>query len=228
MVTEVAANPATVAFGAAGTAGWRAVRRLRLKNVSTRRLRIAVDAEVEGIAGVSVTAAPDRLRLRPGQEAVLALRARVSFLPRRLGAIFGSVRLDIAGGGSSAIPWAVALRASRQPLVSDVHLSTKRFRASDQAPAVLSIRAGSVRGRNGRPQVQPLARLDVELWRGRTRVGLLARLRDVLPGSYTFGVTGRGPRGTELTTGRYRLRIVAVPPDGAPEFASVGFRILER
>ena len=225
VVTEVAADPASVAFGAAKKAGWRTVRSLRLKNVSTRRLRIVVDAEVEGIAGVSVTAAPDRLRLRPGQEAVLDLTARVSFLPRGLGAIFGSVRLDVAGGGSSAIPWAVVLPTSRPPLVSDVHLSVKRFRASDRAPAVLSIRAGSVRGRNGRPHVQPLARLDVELWRGPKRVGLLARLRDVLPGSYTFGVTGRGPLGPQLTPGRYRLRIVAAPPDGEPEFASVGFRI---
>jgi len=153
------------------------------------------------------------------------LTARVAFLPRRLGAIFGSIRLEVGGGGSSRIPWAVALPGRRPPLVSDVRLSAKRFEASDRSPAVLSIRAGSVRDRSGRTQLQPLAQLDVELWRGRERVGLLARLRDVLPGNYSFGVTGRGPRGGELGRGRYRLRIVAVPPDGDREFATVGFQI---
>jgi hypothetical protein len=109
--------------------------------------------------------------------------------------------------------------------VSEVSLSAKRFRASDRAPAVLTLRAGSVRDRNGRTQLQPLSRIDVELWRGGTRVGLLARLRDVLPGNYAFGVTGRGPRGGALARGRYRLRVVAVPPDRAREFATVGFTI---
>nr|MBA2461572.1 hypothetical protein [Actinomycetota bacterium] len=225
VAAEVAAVPATVAFGAADEAGWRAVRRVTVTNVSTRRLRLGVDAEAEGIAGVSVTATPLRLGLRPGQKVELTLTARVAFLPRRLGAVLGSVRLDVVGGGAIAIPWAVALPLSGQPLVSGIRLSARRFRASDRSPAVLSIRAGSVRDRDGRTQLQPLALLDVELWRGRARIGLLARLRDVLPGNYAFGVTGRGPRGGELSRGAYRLRIVAVPPDGDAQYAAVGFRI---
>jgi hypothetical protein len=90
---------------------------------------------------------------------------------------------------------------------------------------VLSLRAGSVRLRNRRPQLHPLARLDVELWRGRRRVGLLARLRDVLPGNYAFGVTGRGPRGRALARGSYRLRILAIPPAGTPQSAAVDFTL---
>ena len=225
IATEVAAVPATVAFGTAREAGWRAVRRLTLRNVSTRRIRVTVDAEVEGIAGVSVAATPERLRLRPRQEAQLVLTARVAFLPRRLGAVFGAVRLEVAGGGSSRVPWAVSLPTSRPPLLRDVRLSARRFPASDRSPAVLSIRAGSVRDRSGSTRLQPVTRLDVELWRGRDRLGLLARLRDVLPGNYAFGVTGRGPAGRALARGRYRLRVVAVPPDGAHEFASVGFQL---
>jgi hypothetical protein len=73
--------------------------------------------------------------------------------------------------------------------------------------------------------LRPLARLDVELWRGGERIGLLARLRDVLPGSYAFGLTGRGPGGEPLARGTYRLRVLAVPPDGTYERRFVRFRI---
>ena len=82
-----------------------------------------------------------------------------------------------------------------------------------------------MRDRAGRRQLRPLSRLDVELWRGGERLGLLARLRDVLPGRYAFGLTGRGPRGGPLARGAYRLRVVALPPDGPAEAKSVGFRI---
>lgn len=222
---EVAASPATVGFGAADQAGWQSISRVTIANLSTRRLRLAVQADVEGIAGIAVAAFPPELRIRPGQSARLTVRARVAFLPRRLGAVFGTVRLLARGGGSTAIPWAVALPAGRAPLVSAVKLSVRRFRASDRAPAVLSLRAGSVRVRRGRTQLQPLARLDVELWRAGRRVGVLSRLRNVLPGNYAFGVTGRGPRGRPLRRGAYRLRVVAVPPDGAREFATVGFTL---
>lgn len=222
---EVAAGPATIAFGAADEPGWRSVRTVLVRNVSTRRLAVGVAAEVEGIAGVSVTAEPDRLRLRGGEAARVRLTARVSFLPRNLGAVSGVVRLDVAGGGRIKIPWAVALPARNAPLLGQIRLSSRSFRASDRAPAVLNVRAGSVGQRGGRTQLQPLERLDVELWRGGERLGLLARLRDVLPGSYAFGLTGRGPGGGGLERGGYRLRVVGIPPDGKSESRSIRFSI---
>ena len=225
VAAEVAAAPATIAFGAADEAGWQAIRRVTVTNVSRRPLRLAVQADVEGITGIAVVARPTELRIPPGRSVRLTVRARAAFLPRRRGAIFGAIRLVPRGGGSTEIPWAVALPAAIKPLVSDVELSSARFRVSDRAPAVLSMRAGSVTVRGGRTQLQPLSRLDVELWRGSRRIGLLARLRDVLPGNYAFGVTGRGPRGRALPRGSYRLRIVAVPPDGQREVASVGFTL---
>ena len=222
---EVAASPAAVGFGAADKPGWRSRRTITIENVSTRRLRIAVADEVEGIAGVSVRAKPGRLRLRAGQSAQVVLTARVVFLPRNLGAVTGSIRLDVAGGGRVWIPWAVALPSRSAPLLGQIRLSTASFRASDRAPAVLSVRAGSVTDRAGRTQLRPLARLDVELWRGDKQIGLLARLRDVLPGSYAFGLTGRGPGGEPLARGTYRLRVLAVPPDGTYERRFLRFRI---
>ena len=74
--------------------------------------------------------------------------------------------------------------------------------------------------------MQPVARLDVQLWRGGDGLGLLARVRDLLPGRYTFGLTGRDPRGNELPPGDYRLRLVAWPTGrGAPTVRSLTFTV---
>ena len=222
---EVVSEPAAVGFGAADAAGWTAVRRLTVRNVSSRSIRVDVEAATEGIAGLSVTAAPARVRLAPGARALIRLTARLTFLPRRVGAIQGRARLEVAGGGRIAVPWAVALPFKGSALIGGVNLSTRSFRASDRAPAVLTVQAGQVRDLAGRRQLRPVSRLDVELWRGRERLGLVARLRDVLPGRYAFGLTGRGPRGRALAKGPYRLRVLAVPPDGPAEAESVNFRI---
>jgi hypothetical protein len=57
-------------------------------------------------------------------------------------------------------------------------------------------------------------------------LGLLARLRDLLPGRYAFGLTGRGPGGNVLPKGVYTLRLVAVPTDDSKATRrSVTFRI---
>jgi hypothetical protein len=222
---EVVADPAAVGFGAASEAGWRSTRRIVVRNVSSRRVTVRVAASAEGIAGVSVTAKPARLPIGAGQRRVVTLTARVSFLPRGLGAIEGRARLEIAGGGRIYVPWAVALPVRGSALIGAVSLSARSFRASDRAPAVLTVQAGQVRDLAGRRQLRPVEQLDVELWRGAERIGVLARLRDALPGRYTFGLTGRGPRGATLPAGRYELRIVAVPPDGPSEAETVGFRI---
>ena len=172
-----------------------------------------------------MTAKPARLRLRAGEQRFVTLTARVSFLPRGLGAIEGRARLEVSGGGRIYVPWAVALPVQGSALIGGISLSARSFRASDRAPAVLTVQAGQVRDLAGRRQLRPVSRLDVELWRGGERLGLLARLRDVLPGRYAFGLTGRGPRGGTLARGAYRLRVVAQPPDGPAEAEVVGFRI---
>jgi hypothetical protein len=75
--------------------------------------------------------------------------------------------------------------------------------------------------------VLPVARLDVELRASNGRMlGLLARLRDVLPGRYAFGLTGRDPFGNPLLPGSYSLRLVAVPTAaGPPTHRTVRFSI---
>jgi hypothetical protein len=114
------------------------------------------------------------------------------------------------------VPWTILFGASRPPDLSSVRLSTHSFAPSDAAPALLSFVAGSVR-RSGLPDVLPLSRLDLQLWsQTGGRIGLLARLRDVLPGRYSFGVTGRDPTGQVLPSGDYQLRLVAFGTEQAP------------
>ena len=222
---EVVTRPATVGFGSADKQGWTAVRRIVLRNVSSRRVAVDVAAATEAIAGLSVTAAPARVRLEPGASAPVKLTARLAFLPRRVGAIQGRARLEVSGGGRVIVPWAVALPFKGSALIGGVGISARSFRASDRAPAVLTVQAGQVRDLAGRRQLRPVSRLDVELWRGGKKLGLVARLRDVLPGRYAFGLTGRGPRGGPLAKGPYRLRVLAVPPNGPAEAETVSFRI---
>ena len=76
-------------------------------------------------------------------------------------------------------------------------------------------------------QVEPVSRLDVALYSAAGEfVGTLARLRDLLPGTYSFGLTGRGPDSTELDPGRYEVRLTAWPTLPArPSRARVRFRI---
>ena len=54
------------------------------------------------------------------------------------------------------------------------------------------------------------------------RIGVLARLRDLLPGQYSIGLTGRGPGGAGLAPGRYM-----VEPEGLGIWAEVEITGLE-
>jgi hypothetical protein len=120
------------------------------------------------------------------------------------------------------VPWVVVPARPRQPLLGGVKISSTTFKPSDSAPAVLSLTAGRVAG----GELRPVARLDLELWRGGRNLGVLVRLRDLLPGRYAFGLTGRDATGEELQPGRYRLLLKAFPTDDPrPATRSLEFRV---
>jgi hypothetical protein len=63
------------------------------------------------------------------------------------------------------------------------------------------VQAGNLVRDNG-VQIQPVSRLDVLLYSASGRfIGVMARLRNLLPGSYSFGITGRGPNSVRLAPG---------------------------
>ncbi len=221
---ELAAAPDTLAFGRVQGDGWHATQLLTLHDVSSRRLRVRIQSVGQG--GLEITPFPRRVRLKPGGSTVVRLVARLRGAPPAAGSAEGSIVLVPRGSARLHVPWAITFGRPPGDLISAVALSSTAFRPSDTMPAVLSLRTGSlVQGPTG-PQIRPVARLDVELWGGGERIGLLARLRDLLPGQVWIVLTGRDPDGNVLPAGLYRIRLVALPTTGsAPTVKLIGFRI---
>ena len=211
---ELVADPPHAAFGALLDVARRRFARVTLRNVS-RRVIVAQIRPGAAPAGVVVTTRPDRVVLQPGASKVVRLMLTAAVRPAAPGALSGAVRAVAGPGVRLRIPWSAAVPVSDRPVVTRVALSTKEFAPSDRRPSVLTLVAGRVDGSPERPQLLPLTRLTIELYRGKRRVGTLARLRDVLPGRYAFGLTGRGPGGARLRPGAYGLLVVGVPVSGA-------------
>jgi hypothetical protein len=216
---ELAAAPATLALGRSSGAGWRVKASLTLTNLSTRNVRttISVRTQDEGAAAVDFSLSPHQVVLRPGESILVHVNALTASAPAGSSTADGTIDANVQGGGGVHVPWAIAFGRENVDLIAKATLSAKSFKASDVTPALLSIDAGRVLGGAGRPEIRPLLLLDVDLWRADgTRVGLLARLRDVLPGRYTFGLTGRDPEGRLLPPGNYVVKIVGYPVEGHP------------
>jgi hypothetical protein len=210
---EIVTAPSTVAFGRGEGDGWQGRRELVLRSVSTRRLVVDLTARPRD-AGIAVRVEPRTVRIAPGGVARILLRARVTEA-RAASAVIGLIRIAPRGSQPLHVPWTVVLSPPPVDLIGGIELSETSSAPSDLTPAVLAVRVGTIDRVRGRDVVQPALRLDVVLRdaEGRT-LGLLARLRDVLPGRYAFGLTGRGPDGRLLTQGSYELRLVAWPAAG--------------
>jgi Subtilase family/PA domain len=228
---EFAVEPATVAFGRSGGRYWSSAQTLTVKNLSSRPLEVGFGLvpDQPGPARVSFSAQPAHLSLGPGASSAVQLSVTAT---AELGAgASGVVVVSARGARAARIPWAIAPRP-QGALVDSVSLSNWEFKPSKSAPAVLAFRAGrAAAGPNGE-QIEPVGLLDVELWTPKgKRLGVIARLRDLLPGRYAFGLTGRGPDGKVLASGTYVLRLRAQPvdaADGTPPFtADAVFRITD-
>jgi hypothetical protein len=228
-VGEVATEPSTLGFGIWQGPHWHGTRTFVVRNVSSRRLQLSIsvvsNAESEAL-GFTVT--PDRLVLGSGRAATVKVRV-VAPTPPRLDTVTGVIRIAPAGSEPLHIPWALGFRRVSPSLLGRVSLSARSFPHSDTKPAVLTVKAGNLLPADGSLLVQPLSRLDVLLYTAGGRyLGLLARLRDLLPGTYSFGITGRGPTSAPLAPGGYELRLAAwptLPKDAQPSRAKVRFRV---
>jgi subtilisin family serine protease len=212
---EVAVEPATLAFGRAQGADWDTAQSVTVRNVSSRPLTISFGLLADSTdPGTSFSADPAQLRLGPGasEDVIIGVDAGEELTA----AVGGVIVVSAEGAQPVRVPWAIAPRAAdRAPLVGDVQLSHHEFSPSDQAPVVLAFRAGRVDKALDGELIEPVGLLELELWTAEGRqLGVLARLRDVLPGRYAFGLTGRDPHGKVLPDGNYVLRLRAHPVDG--------------
>jgi hypothetical protein len=232
-VAEAAVLPATLSFDKFAARSWQATRKLIVRNLSSRplRLRIATDDQQTAAAhGLVFGAAPARMTVGPGGWARVFVTGRIAFDDSPGRPIEGLVHVRPESGVALRVPWLISFRPVRRALLGELQLTTASFKASDAAPTVLSFRAGQVERAKHGWQIAPVAKLDLELFDAKgERLGLLGRLRDLLPGHHSFGLTGRDAEGNELDPGRYRVRLTAWPTgDGKPSRASVAFGIKEQ
>jgi subtilisin family serine protease len=227
-VGEVAAQPSTLGFGIWEGRRWHATRTVTVRNVSTRRLQLSLSPIVDGESeALKFKVVPDKLVLGIGRSARVQVTVTAPAAPRaRL--ITGVLQIAAAGSETLRVPWALSFRRYSANLVPHVTISDASFKPSDTNPAVLTVQAGNL-VRDYGLQIQPVSRLDVLLYTASGRyIGVMARLRNLLPGSYSFGITGRGPTSVQLAPGSYELRLAAwptLPLDAKPSRAQVSFRI---
>jgi subtilisin family serine protease len=226
---ELAAEPTTLAFGNARAAGWTGRQNVVVRNISTRPLplRVRFAPHAQGAAPVQFRAVPARLTIPVGQTRRVRLEAAVTAAPIGTATAEGSVVLAPAAGAPLRLPWAVTFAEPPETVLGPLRLSTDSFTPSAAGPALLTFRAGQLVSEAGRYAVQPIALLTLELVDAEgNELGALATLRDLLPGRYAFGLTGRTPAGNALAKGRYRVRVTAVPNLRGPvDRASVAFTI---
>ena len=229
--TELAVEPASLALGKATGSGWSVIRGISVRNLSTRTLRITFGVANDSSAGPEVrfAASPAALTLRPGAAGDVVLQAAAPAGGSGLSA--GVFVVQPEGSRPVRLPWAVSFAPAKAgSLVGDIRLSNNSFAPSPAAPTVVAFRAGAVsQGVEGQT-IEPVRLLEGELWTAAgKRLGTLFRLRDLLPGRYAFGLTGRGPFGNTLRPGEYELRLTAEPVEGAegtpPSTANVTFTI---
>ena len=211
---ELVADPPAIGLGVAFGEDADVGHLMTLRNVTRRRLRITVEPGTADAAEIEVDVVPKLATLRPGASVTVAVSARVPFLPRAPAALRGALRVRIRSGATLQVPWTIAVPLANRDLIATARLSNRMFAPSDIEPAVLTVVAGRVDGNAERPQLLPLEALSIELFRGDRRLGRLALVRDVLPGRYSFAITGRGIDGRRLAPGAYELRVTASPVGG--------------
>jgi subtilisin family serine protease len=229
---ELAVEPSTLAFGRGSAGDWSSSRTITVTNVSRRTLDVGFASVADQVgAPVGFTAEPAKLNLGPGASAQVTLGIST---PAGVGTGASGVLLAIADGAAPArLPWAVGRRPDKSAeLVGSVSISNWEFEPSNAAPSVVVFRAGRADpSRNG--SIEPVGLLEVEVWTPEgKKLGVIARLRDLLPGRYALGLTGRDANGKVLPAGIYVLKLRAQPVDSedgtTPSIAQTVFRIKER
>jgi len=222
---ELAVEPGTLALGWGRAGSWRTSTPMRVRNLSQRSIRVALSMERRSAAPpVSVSFSRRFMTIPAGRERMLRVRFRSRGTPPAGSVVEGAVRVRPQAGVTVRVPWTLVFRPAEASLIRSITLEPRIVRPSDVKPAVMSLRAGHVLPS---AELRAVSRLELELWTKKgQRLGLLTRLRDLLPGNYLIGLTGRGPGGQVLGRGSYRLKLTAFPTSsGRPTTRIVRFQV---
>lgn len=212
--TSVAAESQSLTYPLLRGARKQATLEFVLKNLDSTKLTVALSANREdGSEWVRIRVSPSSARIRGRHRRKIKLRVDLVGESRGSSAQ-GTVKLLLSNGQVLYVPWTARQASGRSELISSARLSHRSFTVSDSGAEVLTLGLGRVSGTLER-RIEPAVKVEVGLWNGEGRyLGVLARMRDVLPGHYVFGLTGRSPAGATLAPGDYRLRITVYPSGG--------------
>jgi subtilisin family serine protease len=209
--TQVAVEPTTIALGRVSSTSWRLRRGVVVTNLTNRRIGVSFGLVRDtSIPEVAFAANPGSLSLAPRERKLVTLQASADGTAE--GIAGGAFVVQPAGSQAVRVPWAVSFRSGKAvPLLTDVKLSNDVFAPSSAAPAVVAFQAGRADGEG----LAPVALLTADVRRADgKKLGTVIRMRNLLPGRYAFGLTGRGANGEQLAPGDYVLRLRAKPVSG--------------
>jgi subtilisin family serine protease len=223
---EVAASSTSLGFGNWTNPHWHATRELTIDNVSTRRLVLNLQSlGSRRSENLRFLVKPDHFALSAGHSRKVWISASATE-SLDVAVESGEIVVRPVGAQSLRVPWAIGFTPKPETLIPRATIASASFEPSTKSPTLLTVQVGRVDVSSGL-QIQAASRLDVLLYKADgAYVGLLARERDLLPGTYTFAITGHGPSGMGLAPGRYQLRLVAWPTElGPPSRALVRFQL---
>ena len=229
----VVAEPASLSFGLARAPQVSVKRVLTLANTSTSSLRVSVSLLRDGSddgSSVTLDGEPSKVAIAPGATLPIPLTLNARGLPHATAVIGGWLVVLIDGGGTLRVPWALARSDElASGLIGGAALAPARLEpTTDGEPAAkLTLVLGSARSNGAaRLEIAPVQRLSVDLYRDSQLIGRIVERRELLPGTYRYGITGIDPSTRKpLTPGIYRLVINAVSSDEVTSERRLGFTV---
>ena len=214
--TTLIVDPPVVALGAPTRGSWTSEVLLELENLgpSTELVTFALVPDGAEPLPLEFRVEPSSLTIAGSSRANVRLVVSLSDAQATWqGWISGTILVQPANGAPTRVPFATAFAEDPPaPLVDAARLDPVPDGASEPGLlSVLSFRVGWVGESPAGLAIGPVSLLEVELWRATEFVGTIATLRDLLPGRYSIGLTGRGPDGSPLGAGSYRVRFAARP-----------------
>jgi hypothetical protein len=144
--------------------------------------------------------------------------------------IGGWIIVSIDGGGRLRVPWALSRSDDLAAgLIGSAALAPALVEPTSDGSAAtkLALVLGSARSdASARLEIAPVQRLSVDLYSGSHLLGRLVERHELLPGSYSYGITGIDPSTRKaLVPGIYRLVIDAGSADDVTSERQLGFTV---